>query len=226
MKGAPESMSQKNPFRWRSTALLLVLATLAGASGARAACDGKEVLFADDFSNPDLSWGPRDVTVFRNGKYAVAIEPNGTVRDWPSAHLFSENYSVCVKMKLPNDPAGEAGSGIAFWIDPAKNQIGSNDYYLAVASPDGYYWVSRFVNGTRSSVMADAHEPIVKTGPNDVNELSVTLQGNAGTFSINGQEVGKFSGQPPKQAYAGITAGAPLEKKYVVEFFNFRVLRP
>jgi hypothetical protein len=54
----------------------------------------------------------------------------------------------------------------------------------------------------------------------------VTIQGNAAVFAVNGTEVGRFSGQPPAQSHAGITAGAPLDKKYVIEFLNFRVLRP
>jgi hypothetical protein len=223
-------MSRDTPFRLRAAvpllAVMIPLLAVATATAARAACDGKEVLFADNFSEPDLSWHPRDVTVFRNGKYSLAIEPNGTIRDWPSDHLFSGNYSICAQVKLPNDPAGAAGSGIAFWIDPAKNQIGTNDYYMAMISPDGYYWVSKFVNGTRSMVLDDVQGPIVKTGSNDTNELSVTLQGNAGTFTINGKEVGKFSGAPPKQSHAGIAAGAPLDKKYIVEFSNFRVRKP
>lgn len=227
---ASKAAIRRYPFRLSCVGLplaaTLLMLSAAVVTDAHAACDGKEVLFVDDFSKPDLSWSPRDFTAFGSKKYVVAIEPNGTIRDWPSAHLFSENYSVCVQVKLPSDPAGAAGSGIAFWINPTKNQTGAMDYYMAVISPDGYYWVSRVTNGTRSPVLDDVREPLVKTGPNDINELSVTLRGSSGTFAINGKEVGKFTGQPPKQSHAGITAGAPLDKKYVVEFSNFRVLRP
>ena len=207
-----------------STLVLAIM--LLGAGGARAGCDGKEVLFADDFSKPDLSWSPRDLTVFRNGKYVLAIQPNGSIQDWPGAVSFAGNYSVCGQVKLPIAPAGAAGSGLIFGVNPAKNKIGAHDYHMAVVSPDGYYWVAKFADGIRASVLDNPQGPLVKTGPNDTNELSVTLQGNSGTFSVNGKEVGKFTGQAPPRSYAGITAGAPLDKRYVVEFSNFRVLKP
>ena len=74
---------------------------------------------------------------------------------------------------------------------------------MAVASPDGYYWVSRVFRGTRSYVVDAIQGDLIKTGPNDTNEISVTLQGNEGVFIINGKEVGKFKGQPPKSSMPG-----------------------
>jgi len=202
----------------------LALAAVTGSAGtARAACTG-EVVFADDFTKPNDSWNPRDVTVFRGGKYVLSLERNISVQDYPTDLKLSGNYTVCVQVKLPNDPAGAAGSGLVFWLDPAKNAVGGHDYYMAMASPDGFYWVSRFVNGARSAVTDDVQGPLFK--PNDVNELKVTVQGNAGIFFLNDREVGRFSGQPPRQSHAGITAGSPLDKRYVIEFSNFKVVRP
>jgi hypothetical protein len=205
------------------------IAAATAATGAHAACDGQEALFTDDFSAPvlsALSWRAAGDATFRNGKYVLTLNPNRSVRNWPSDKLFAGNYSICVQVKLPSDPQGPAGSGIAFWINPAKNKVGENDHYMAAISPDGYYWVAKFVDGVQTAVVDDVRRPMVKTGPNDVNELSVTIRGNTGTFSINGAEAGRFSGEPPTQSHAGITAGAPLDKKYVIEFSNFRVLRP
>jgi len=207
-------------------AIVTIITVSAVGKPAIAACEGNDVLFSDDFSKPDVSWNPPDVTVFRDKRYVVTVQPNGTVTDWPSAFVFVGNYSVCVRLKLPSDPTGAAGSGIAFWVDPERNQNGSHNYYMAVASPDGYYWVSRVFRGTRSYVVDAIQGDLIKTGPNDTNEISVTLQGNEGVFIINGKEVGKFKGQPPKESYAGINAGAPLDKKYIIEFSDFRAVRP
>ncbi len=219
-------MSNRLRVRSAGLAAAMAIAVLTGFTAtARAACEG-EVLFADDFTKPNDSWNPRDVTVFRGGKYVLSLERNITVQDFPSDLKLSGNYTVCVQVKLPSDPAGAAGSGLVLWLDPANNAAGGHDYYMAVASPDGYYWVSRFVNGTRTAVTDDAQGPLLKTGANDVNEFKVTVQGNAGIFFLNDREVGRFSGQPPRQSHAGITAGSPLDKRYVVEFTNFRVVRP
>lgn len=222
------------PMRSMSSTCLLFaaaigVAVIAGTTGARAACDGKEVLFADDFSAPvlsALSWRADGGTAFRNKKYVFTLDPNSSVRNWPADKLFAGSYSICAQVKLPSDPQGPAGSGLAFWINPAKNKIGENDHYMAAISPDGYYWVAKFVDGVQTPVVDDVKRRLVKTGPNDVNELSVTIRGNTGTFSLNGSEVGTFTGQPPAQSHAGVTAGSPPGIKYVIEFSNFRVLRP
>ena len=205
--------------------IMTIIAASAIGKPAITACGGNDVLFADNFSKPDASWRPTDGAAFRDNRYIVTVQPNGTITDWPSAFIFSGNYSVCARLKLPNDPTGAAGSGIVFWVDPERNKNGSHNYYMAVASPDGYYWISRVFRGTRSYVVDAVQGDLIKTGANDTNEISVILKGNEGVFVINGKEVGIFKGQPPRESYAGITAGAPLEKKYALEFSDFRVVK-
>lgn len=207
--------------------VLLAAASAFGAGGAASAgCDGKTVLFADDFNPPSKSWGPAGSTVFRGGKYVATVDPNGSVADWPGDVTFSGPHSICAQVKLPNDPQSAAGSGILFWISSEKNQLGQRDRYMAMVSPDGYYWVARSAKGERSEIVESVQSSIVRTGPDAVNEISVDLTETGGVLSINGREVGRFSGQAPKQSFAGITAGAPLDKKHVVEFSRFRVVKP
>jgi hypothetical protein len=74
--------------------------------------------------------------------------------------------------------------------------------------------------------MEPMQSDLVKMGPNAVNEIAVVLRDNRGVLIINNKKAGEFTGQPPNQSYAGIMAGAPLEKKYRVEFSDFRVVRP
>jgi hypothetical protein len=193
---------------------------------ARAACEGAGVQFAEDFSRPNPSWSPLSNEVFHDGKYVMTVEPNGIVSDWPSAVRFSGSYTVCVRLALPVDPNGAAGSGVLFWIDPDKNSQGGHNYYMAMVSPDGFFWVSRAFNGERSNVVEPAQSDLLKSGPNVANEIAVTLRDNHGVLIINGKEAGEFTGQAPSQSYAGILAGAPLDKRYRVEFSNFRVVKP
>ena len=97
---------------------------------------------------------------------------------------------------------------------------------MAMVSPDGFYWMSRQSDGVLSNVLEPVQSDLVKTGPNAVNEIAVALNGNRGVLIINNAKVGEFTGQPPNQSYAGILAGAPLDKKYQIEFSNFRVVKP
>lgn len=206
--------------------VLTSLAIVTFFGPAHAACEGSTVQFSDDFSHPSTLWGPTSSQVFRDGKYIMTLEPNAMTADWPSLPLFSGNYSVCVKLKLPLDPNGAAGSGVIFWIDPVNNKKGGHNFYMAMISPDGFYWVSRQVDGEKFSVIEPAQSGLVKTEPNAVNEIVVNLRDNRGVLIINDKSAGEFAGQPPNQSHAGIFAGAPLEKKYQVEFSNFRVVKP
>jgi hypothetical protein len=193
---------------------------------ARAACEGSSVQFADDFSHPDSSWGPFNNEVFRDKKYIMTVEPNGTEADWPSAALFSGTYTVCVHIKLPSDPKSAAGSGVLFWIEPEKNKREGHNYYMAMMSPDGFYWISRQIDGVLSTVFEPVQSDLVKTELNAVNEIAVELRDNRGVLIINNKKAGEFVGQPPSQSHAGILSGAPLDKKHQIEFSNFRVVKP
>jgi len=104
-------------------AIATILAASAVGKPAIAACVGNDILFSDNFSKPDASWRPTDGAAFRDKRYVVTLQPNGTIIDWPSAFVFDGNYSVCVQVKLPIDPTGAAGSGIAFWVDPGWDGI-------------------------------------------------------------------------------------------------------
>jgi hypothetical protein len=205
---------------------LTALAVFASADLARAACDGGSMQFSDDFSHPHPSWSPFGAEAFGNNKYIMVVEPNAVMSDWPSAVRFSESYRVCVKIMLPTDPNGAAGSGLLFWIDPQKNGLGGRNYYMAMLSPDGFYWISRTFNGVRSDIIDPVQSDVVKTGPNVVNEIEVILRDNRGALMINGRQVGSFSGEPPSQSHAGILAGAPVDKRYRIEFSDFRVVKP
>lgn len=206
--------------------ILSLLATFVSFYPAYAACEGKNIQFSDDFSRPSASWGPASNQVFRNGKYIMTVEPNGTVADWPDDALVSGDYSICAKVKLPLDPNGAAGSGLVFWIDPVKNKQGGRNLFMAMISPDKFYWVVKQVDGTKSNVIEPVQSDMVRTGPNAINEIVVLIRGVHGTLMINDKAVGDFTGEPPTQSYAGILAGAPVEKKYQVEFSDFRIVKP
>ncbi len=206
--------------------ILGLFAVAAPFHAAQAGCEGKGIQFADDFSHPSASWAPSSKDVFRDGKYIMTVEPNAMIADWPDAPLFSGNYSICVKIKLPADPNGAAGSGVIFWIDPMKNKQGGRNLYMAMISPDGFYWVSKQIDGAKSNVIEPVQSDLVRTGPNAVNEIVVALRDDGGTLMINDKSAGDFTAQPPNRSHAGILAGAPNEKKYQVEFSDFRVVKP
>lgn len=206
--------------------ILASLAIFIPLGSAHAACLGSAVQFSDDFSHPSVLWELGSSQVFRDGKYIMTLEPNGMASDWPMAPMFSGDYSVCANLKLPFDPNGAAGSGLIFWIDPVNNKKGGHNFYMAMISPDGFYWVSKQVDGEKSNVIEPVKSDFVKNGSDAVNEIVVTLRGSRGTLTINDKNAGEFAGQPPQRSHAGIFAGAPLEKKYQVEFLDFRVLKP
>ena len=224
-----EEIRQQAVRYYLGVAVSIAIAAVGGVASidaARAACESGNIKFSDDFSRPNASWGPFSKDVFRDRKYIMTVKPNGTEADWPSVAQFSGSYTVCANIRLPFDPKGAAGSGVLFWIDPAKNNREGHNYYMAMMSPDGFYWVARQVDGTLSNVMEPVQGNLVKIGQNAVNEIAVSLNDNRGVLLINDKKAGEFTGEPPSRSFAGILAGAPLEKSYQVEFSHFQVVGP
>ena len=116
---------------------------------------------------------------------------------------------MCVKVKLPTDPNGPAGSGVIFWVDPVKNKQGGRNLFMAMISPDGFYWVSKQIDGTKSNVIEPVQSDLVRTGPNAVNEIVVTLRDDRGTLVINDKSAGDFSRPASESVARGNSGGGP-----------------
>jgi hypothetical protein len=204
-------------------------------SHAFAYCEGKSVLFSDNFK--DASWsGPSKGIQRQNGKYELALEKKptdgatGTYVDWPDAFIFADRLTVCTKIKMSSTAKSTSGSGLLFWINTSKSEKGYQNYYIAQIDVDGTAAIQRNYDGVYRTVLAWAPQEAIKKGPDAINELEVRLNGREGIFLINGKEITKFNGQPPSESYVGIygaagslAEGVTQNETVKVEFSEFMV---
>ena len=161
------------------------------------ACLGKsDPALDDNFANPDPGWPSGDNVATTTQGLVVKPPANG------STWVVNSNYTLdgsdlCVTVALPATlptPANEdtvGDVGVPFW------KRDNDNYYMAAMSPDGVAVVSRYLNGQWATIVNPVKNAAIKTDAGAVNELEITVKGNAGSFYINGTKIGDFRGQAP-----------------------------
>ena len=180
-----------------SRVLLVGVVLFFATGGLASACQGKsDPALDDNFTKPDAGWPTSD---------NVKVTPQGLVVKPPangSTWVVNGNYTMdgaelCVTVAMPSPLANPANEdtvgdvGVVFWKREGDN------YYLAAISPDGLASISRSVNGEWTTTVEPVASKDIKTGAGAVNEIEVTIKGNAGTFYINGTKITTFHGQAP-----------------------------
>ena len=106
------------------------------------ACRGEKVLFEDDFSFHDRSWGTAsEAFEIKDGKATFKPKPNQVFWSWNPAFAF-DDADVCVELTLVQSTDElRSGAGIMFWIKDNAN------YFTFIIASNGYYMVRRQVGG-------------------------------------------------------------------------------
>jgi hypothetical protein len=167
---------------------------------------GGPVVFADDFAKMNKGWGKRDVAAFVTPNHAFGL---AALRDHLNVRLYSGSRfaegDICVNAFLSQSHSPDDYGGLVFWARDSKN------YYFLEFNEGGRYAVQRIQNGKATPLMI---APVgfalpVKKGTNVANALEVSLSGSMAAIVINGQGVGRFTGEPPAGGgYIGFAAGA------------------
>jgi hypothetical protein len=165
---------------------------LAGA-GQALACNGDKVLFEDDFSFQDASWGDSDKNFsIKEGSAVIKPEVQRGYKALNNAFLF-DDADICltvtaVEVSKPEQAAG----GLAFWAKDLRNAF----FFLIAAN--GYVKVGRLVNSGWVNPPFDwTQSDAVKQGPNQPNKLRLTIKAQTLALEVNGKPVGKLRAQSP-----------------------------
>jgi hypothetical protein len=103
-------------------------------------------------------------------------------------YLFAD-FDVSTRARAAAGPE-DNGFGLVFRLQDGGNQNTADDsYYLFLISSDGYYRVSRVINGQARIVSDWIDSPAVRLGIGSVNTLRVVGQGDRFAFYINGVRV-------------------------------------
>jgi hypothetical protein len=175
------------------TAAITALSLLSAGAGQAIACNGDKVLFNEDFSFADASWGGTDKYLqIKDGSAFIKPDIQRSYRVLNNAFLF-DDADICltvtaVDVSKPEDASG----GLVFWAKDLRNA------YMLLLASNGYFKVARLVNGGWVNPPFDwTQSDAVKQGLNQPNKLRLTIKGQTLAIEINDKPSAKLRAQSP-----------------------------
>lgn len=205
----------------RSLAFATVL--LVAAHGpAAAVCPGLDVLFQDQFTSLQPTWGDATPAIRIENGQLVLNPPVGTYTWAANSAGVYDDVDMCVTMTTVTsiDPT-EAKAGPIFWYQDVNN------FYVFELAPNGKASVWRRQRGRWLAQVNWQDVPSANKGDAATNELRVTTVGDDATFYVNGTEFKKISGSAPENGQQiGLFAGSPDKDAAVFAFDDLKATKP
>jgi hypothetical protein len=205
--------------------LALSLASLACsfALGGTPAPANDNILFQDDFSDPNSGWDrvneEQGITDYADGAYRILVNVADT-DVWANPGLSFSDVSVSVDAtKTGGDDDNDFGV-------VCRYQDNQNFYFFLISS-DGYYGIGKMINGEQSYIGIEAMPPseVIKTG-NTTNSLRSTCIGSKLTLYVNDQLVDEQEDSTLTSGDVGLMAGTFSNPGTDILFDNFVVRQP
>lgn len=189
-------------------------------------CGNGKVLFEDAFTSHDPAWGPKDGRLaIASGEAMLSPAPGTQTLRWNRAFVF-DDVDVCATARLTSytsDPI-TSYAGLMFWVKDDRN------FYQAVIAESGHFTVARVVDGKvqQKRPVAWTDLEVAKTKAKEKNTLRVATKGDRVVVSVNGKQVAKFSGDPPRgPSYVGmLAASSPGKTGDTWSITDFKVAAP
>lgn len=206
----------------RSRVCAAAAVTICLLANAAWGCEGKTVIFEDDFQD-DLGGWPGDSTSMKFDKGTMVLQPpvNFKTTMRLNAAFTATDLDLCAEAVFPTEnPEAGPSIGVLFWgIDYAN-------LYLAHLSLKGTAGLTRRFNQKWATIW-EQDVPKAKQGPGASNIIRVVAKGNLVSVYINGEKVRDTRAQPPGEARFGTYA----ERNTAVEgqnfmFKKFKVTKP
>jgi hypothetical protein len=192
-------------------------------SGAEQPEESGSVLFQDDFSDPNSQWDRVNVadgiTDYEDGAYRIFVNTANT-DVWANPNLSFSDVSIEVDAtKVGGDDNNDFGV-ICRYQDSAN-------FYFFVISSDGYYGISKVVDGSQELIGMEAMPPsdVINTG-NVSNHLRADCAGSTLRFFVNGELLGEFDDTQFTSGDVGLIAGSFDVAGVDILFDNFVVSKP
>jgi len=204
----------------RQHLVFLALAFLCAFPSLTHACEGKQVLFEDNFTNPDPSWGPNN-EVFQagSGKGVLKALANSPAWKWNPAYVF-ETADICAEAKLAQGQwTPDTSVGLMFWV------VDNTAFYMFAVYGSGKAMAFRRVGGRWLPSLLTAKVDGLKLDGTDPIKLRVVLRGATATFFVNGKQVGEIKGQPPAGGgnFGAYAQTEEPNKEALIDLTNFKV---
>jgi len=209
--------------------LVLMLTSLAcqavtGPSAEdQAALPTGEVLFKDDFSNPDSGWGrvvaENGVTDYVNGAYRIFVNETNT-DTWANPELTFGDVKIEVEATKNGGPDDND-----FGVMCRYQNL--NQYYFFIISSDGYYGIGKVNHEQQELLGADSLQPseIIRQG-NATNQIQADCIGDELSLTVNGEKLFSVRDADFTSGDVGLIAGTFDEPGTDIYFDSFLVLKP
>jgi uncharacterized protein len=178
----------------------------------------QKILYEDDFSRLDPSWGIfGDILSVKDGKLVLkpAVNTNQSV-----LNLFNifNDADIQVQVALASGASIVEG-GLTFW---AKDYT---DFYCLFIDANGSFKISHFVAGRWLIPIEWTKSEAINRGVGKVNKLRVVTKGGQMTAFINDKQIVTMTGQPPLGGgCVGISGSSDPDRQSTWQFSNLRVL--
>ncbi len=182
---------------------------------------GDGLPWEEDFSAPG-AWKLESDAAARvtmeGGVLRIAIAaPNQLA--WASAGKDLRDFRLTVEASQVAGPDDNEYGVLVRMQDP-------RNFYAFSVSGDGYFLVSRFVDGVRQPLGADWSPSDAVHPGTGTNVLEVVVQGNRLTFIVNDRQLAQVEDDRFVHGDVGLYAGSFYEGGVEVHFDNLRVTAP
>jgi hypothetical protein len=191
-------------------------------------CSGGEVIYSDNFGNPNSGWTVATGSGFDwgyatdDGEYRVFITAAGFVAWAPSPLPAGQMpQSFCVEADVKHRVTGSLTNFGSLGVTLFANGE-STRYFFMLAPSNGVYSISRNDSGGWTTIRNWNGSNAIK-GLNEVNHLTLVYQNDRLTFYINSAFAASFDMPHPENG--GVYAGTFDEPNMNGRFDNFTITR-
>ena len=214
----------KTCLRWIAILIALALASLACQNSAFESKPAENVLFQDDFTDPESGWlqGEDDTgsAGYDQGGFRIFVTTDLSAKlsilRTPS---FSDVRLEVEATKLAGPDDNDFGL-VCRYVD-------ENNFYFFEISSDGYAGIGKYKNNELvmiSAAQMQSSEAILQGEA--TNRLRADCSGSQLTFYVNGTRVAESEDSDFSEGYAGLIAGTFETPGVEILFDNFSVFQP
>src|SRR3984893_19205087 len=179
---------------------------------------GGDVLYEDNFTNLDPSWGtPGEILSVKEGKLVLKPALNTTQSVLNQSNVFDDADTEVTITLSSGDPI--VPGGLIFWAKDYSN------FYCFCINANGTFKISHFVTDRWLNPVGWTESDTINKGVGQTNKIRVVTKGRQATAYINDKEVITINGQPPQGGgCVGISGGSAQDSQNTWEFANLRVI--